>query len=103
MQLTAAHSGRGGDSLESGKDHDSDLGFEWGFLVRHWGDAANPFCSPWDWSGRQWQLATVRPLPQAWAMACEVSIAPLAMGKAPTVAVNFCKTPRVVDLIPGSG
>jgi hypothetical protein len=44
----------------------------------------------------------VRPLPQAWAMACGVSCAPLVTGKACTAVVNFGETLGVVDLAPGS-
>jgi hypothetical protein len=42
----------------------------------------------------------MRPLPQAWAMACGVSGAPLVTGKAPTVAVDFGESLVVVSLVP---
>jgi hypothetical protein len=56
-QPTAACPGHGGGSPESSKYHAPNLGFEQGFLLQHRGNAANPFCSPWDYNGRWWWLA----------------------------------------------
>jgi hypothetical protein len=37
-------------------------------------------------------------LPQAWAIACGVSDAPLTTGKEPTLVVDSGETPRAVSL-----
>jgi hypothetical protein len=73
------------------------LGFQRGFLLRHRGDMANPFCSPWD-GGRR--LATVSLLPQAWAIVCGVFGAHPAMGKAPTTTVDSGVAPGALGSAP---
>jgi hypothetical protein len=56
MAVWPAHSGGSPELAVYGA---LSLGFLWDFHLRHWGNVANPFCSPWD-DGRWWcQLATV--------------------------------------------
>jgi hypothetical protein len=86
----ATRSTHGSGSPESNKDHALNLDFEDGFLLRHRGDATNSFCSLWDCSGRRWQLVVVQLLPQA-------------MGKVPTVVMDFGEAHGVVDLAPRGG
>jgi hypothetical protein len=78
----------------------SNIGFWWGFHLRHRGDVANLFCSPWDDSGQWWWLVLAGRFGPSSASMSVGSRAPPAKLKAPVWASVFGEAPEVVDLAP---
>jgi hypothetical protein len=72
--------------------------FQWGFILRHRGDARRSFRSPSNGGGRRWRLATERWFAQDLTMLRAAYGASPMMGIAPTGAVDLCEAPGMDGL-----